>query len=104
MSDKQDRLFASMPRHFDQVSISSKNLKECLPELYYLPELLGKSAEGVAAVELPAWSRQNEQTFVYIHRMVLESEHVGQHLNKWIDLHFGSRLLGKKAVESSNVY
>lgn len=42
--------------------------------MYYLPEIFGKSCEGVESVELTAWSRQNEHIFVYIHRMVMESE------------------------------
>lgn len=54
-------------------------------------------------VALPPWAKTPED-FIAIHRRALESEYVSQNLHKWIDLIFGFKQKGPKAVESLNVF
>ena len=54
-------------------------------------------------VLLPPWAR-NAHDFVTINRMALESEYCSQHLHSWIDLVFGDKQTGPKAVHSHNVF
>ena len=39
-------------------------------------------------VKLPPWAK-DPVDFIHKHRAALESEHVSNHLNEWIDLIFG---------------
>lgn len=59
--------------------------------------------EKVDDVILPAWATTPEE-FIAIHRRALESEYVSQHLHHWIDLIFGYKQKGPKAVEALNVF
>lgn len=54
-------------------------------------------------VVLPAWATSAED-FIAIHRRALESEYVSQNLHNWIDLIFGYKQKGSKAVEALNVF
>lgn len=80
-----------------------------VPEIYSVPEIflnsnnypLGQLDEGrgqVDDVRLPPWAK-NAYDFVRISRLALESEHVSQNLHHWIDLIFGYKQRGEKAVE-----
>lgn len=59
--------------------------------------------ERVNDVVLPPWAKSPED-FIAIHRRALESEYVSQNLNHWIDLIFGYKQKGPKAVEALNVF
>ena len=92
---------------------STSDVKELLPEFFYLPDLLlnrnslplGTRQDGqqVGDVLLPPWA--NDATdFIAKHRAALESEHVSAHLHEWIDLIFGYKQRGKAAEEAINVF
>ena len=92
----------------------SHDVKELIPELFYLPELftnaneydLGKLSESeskIGDVSLPKWAKTPED-FVRIHRLALESETVSSQLHKWIDLIFGYKQRGPEAVKATNVF
>uniref|UniRef100_T1IQQ2 BEACH-type PH domain-containing protein n=1 Tax=Strigamia maritima TaxID=126957 RepID=T1IQQ2_STRMM len=95
-------------------SESSTDMKELIPELFYLPELfinaegfdmgIRQNGEKVDDVILPPWCMDNPRLFILIHRQALESEYVTEHLNEWIDLIFGYKQTGKAAVDGVNVY
>ena len=73
-------------------------MKELIPEFFYLPEFLknanefdlGQKQDGeiIHDVILPPWAKTAEE-FIRINRDALESDHVSEHLNDWIDLIFG---------------
>ena len=115
--DHPDRLFFSVREAWE--SASQKNMsdvKELIPELYYMPEVLENvndvefgqrmngSKEKVGAVELPPWAHGDSRLFVRKMRQALESEHVSSHLHEWIDLIFGYKQLGAAAEEALNVF
>lgn len=59
----------------------TSDVKELIPELFYLPEMLinankyqmGSTEEGVAAsdVVLPRWANNSPEEFIRLHRMVM---------------------------------
>lgn len=65
--------------------------------------VLQNTRERVNDVILPAWAKSPED-FITIHRRALESEYVSQNLHHWIDLIFGYKQKGPKAVEALNVF
>ncbi|KAL3216983.1 hypothetical protein MRX96_032641 [Rhipicephalus microplus] len=93
---------------------SPNDVKELIPEFFYLPEFLTNmnafdlgrlqgTKEQVDDVRLPAWATSPED-FIYKHRKALESEYVSLHLHDWIDLIFGYKQKGPAAVEALNVF
>eukprot|EP00742_Colponemidia_sp_Colp-10_P010160 GILJ01011136.1.p1 GENE.GILJ01011136.1~~GILJ01011136.1.p1 ORF type:complete len:1307 (+),score=181.80 GILJ01011136.1:246-4166(+) len=113
--DHPDRLFHSMNDAWLSASKQSlADVKELIPEMFYLPEALcningldlGKrqSGESVDDVVLPRWANGDPRQFVRLNRLALESELVSSNLHKWIDLIFGYKQRGKPAEEALNVY
>ncbi|CAD5222558.1 unnamed protein product [Bursaphelenchus xylophilus] len=111
--DQADRLFHSISEAWQQCQRDSHNVKELIPELFYLPEMfynqngysLGTRTDGqtVSDVVLPKWAKSAEH-FITIHRQCLESDLVSCQLNQWIDLIFGYKQRGPEAVRSTNVF
>jgi hypothetical protein len=111
--DCPDRLFRSIAEAFHGCTHSTTDVKELIPEFFYLPDFLenkngldmGVTQHGqqVGCVELPPWARDAAE-FVAINRRALESEHVSSLLHLWIDLIFGHKQRGQAAVEATNVY
>jgi hypothetical protein len=93
---------------------SSSDVKELIPEFFYLPEFLvnsnrydlgvKQSGERVDDVELPPWARGDARRFVRMHRDALESAHVSAHLHEWIDLIFGVKQRGPQALAALNLF
>lgn len=65
--------------------------------------ILQNTRERVDDVILPRWANTPED-FITIHRRALESEYVSQNLHNWIDLIFGYKQKGPRAVEALNVF
>uniref|UniRef100_A0A7N6BLQ9 Neurobeachin n=1 Tax=Anabas testudineus TaxID=64144 RepID=A0A7N6BLQ9_ANATE len=111
--DHPDRSFSGIGRSWRNCQRDTADVKELIPEFYYLPEMfvnsneyeLGVRDDGVPVcdVELPAWAKKPED-FVRINRMALESEFVSCQLHQWIDLIFGYKQRGPEAVRALNVF
>ncbi|XP_053316593.1 lipopolysaccharide-responsive and beige-like anchor protein [Spea bombifrons] len=111
--DHADRTFSSVSRAWRNSQRDTSDIKELIPEFYYLPEMfvnfnnynLGVMDDGtvVSDVELPPWAKTPEQ-FVRINRLALESEFVSCQLHQWIDLIFGYKQQGPEAVRALNVF
>ncbi|XP_066242463.1 lipopolysaccharide-responsive and beige-like anchor protein isoform X4 [Saccopteryx leptura] len=111
--DHADRTFSSISRAWRNSQRDTSDIKELIPEFYYLPEMfvnfnnynLGMMDDGtvVSDVELPPWAKTSEE-FVRINRLALESEFVSCQLHQWIDLIFGYKQQGPEAVRSLNVF
>ncbi|XP_033860358.3 lysosomal-trafficking regulator-like isoform X6 [Acipenser ruthenus] len=113
--DIPDRTFHSMNTTWRLSSYESMtDVKELIPEFFYLPEFLvnregfdfgvRQNSERVNHVNLPPWARNDPRLFILIHRQALESDQVSQTLCQWIDLVFGQKQKGKAAVHAINVF
>ncbi|XP_053335852.1 lipopolysaccharide-responsive and beige-like anchor protein [Clarias gariepinus] len=111
--DHADRTFSSVARAWRNCQRDTSDVKELIPEFFYLPEMfinandynLGVMDDGtvVCDVELPPWAKSPED-FVRINRMALESEFVSCQLHQWVDLIFGYKQRGPEAARALNVY
>ncbi|XP_023212036.1 neurobeachin-like isoform X1 [Centruroides sculpturatus] len=111
--DHANRMFFSLAQSWKNCQRDTSDVKELVPEFYYLPEIfvnkngyqLGFQEDGskVGDVELPPWASSPEE-FVRINRMALESEFVSCQLHQWIDLIFGYKQRGPEAVRATNVF
>ena len=112
--DHADRLFHSVASTWHNCSHSSSDVKELIPEFYYMPEFLrnanelrmGTRQDGMALgdVVLPPWAQDSPERFVHLMREALESDYVSAHLHEWVDLVFGFKQQGKAAEQAVNVF
>ncbi|KAM5163021.1 lysosomal-trafficking regulator [Mantella aurantiaca] len=113
--DIPDRTFHSMNTTWRLSSYESMtDVKELIPEFFYLPEFLvnregfdfgvRQNGERVNHVNLPPWARNDPRLFILIHRQALESDQVSQTICNWIDLVFGYKQKGRAAVQAINVF
>ncbi|KAJ2784172.1 hypothetical protein H4R18_001299 [Coemansia javaensis] len=111
--DHADRQFHSISETWNSCMTGSGDVKELIPEFFYMPEFLvnhngldlGVKQNGtrLGDVELPPWASTPEE-FVRINHQALESEHVSANLHKWIDLIFGFKQRGPEAIKAHNVF
>ncbi|PKI31752.1 hypothetical protein CRG98_047857 [Punica granatum] len=111
--DHADRMFSDIAATWSGVLEDMSDVKELVPELFYLPEILTNNnsidfgttqlGDKLDTVKLPSWA-ENPVDFIHKHRMALESEHVSEHLHEWIDLIFGYKQRGKEAIAANNVF
>ncbi|KAJ6248752.1 beige/beach-related [Anaeramoeba flamelloides] len=112
--DRADRLFNSIELCWFNCLNLSADVKELIPEFYYLPEFLQNSnkfnfgqtqkGEKVDDVILPPWANGSPEEFIRIMREALESDYVSAHLNEWIDLIFGYKQRGEESIKAKNVF
>ena len=110
--DKPDRLFCSIQTSFFNSATQKTDLRELIPEFYYLPEMfrnlnnlnmgIKENNELVDHVLTPCNNEPFE--FVTTLRKVLESTEVSSNIHKWIDLIFGYKQRGKEADLAYNVF
>uniref|UniRef100_A0A8D8QMF4 Lysosomal-trafficking regulator n=1 Tax=Cacopsylla melanoneura TaxID=428564 RepID=A0A8D8QMF4_9HEMI len=112
--DLPDRTFHNLDTTWRLTSAeSTTDVKELIPELFYLADLLvnnegfdfgvRQNGQRVDSVMLPPWA-PDPRTFIMVHRQSLESEIVSENLPHWIDLVFGYKQSGKAAVDAINVF
>ncbi|XP_037496380.1 BEACH domain-containing protein B [Jatropha curcas] len=112
--DHADRLFQSIEGTYRNCLSNTSDVKELIPEFFYMPEFLVNSnsyhlgvkqdGEPIGDVSLPPWAKGSPELFVSKNREALESEYVSSNLHHWIDLVFGYKQRGKPAVEAANIF
>ncbi|KAJ8762560.1 hypothetical protein K2173_007999 [Erythroxylum novogranatense] len=112
--DHADRLFQSIEATYRNCLSNTSDVKELIPEFFYMPEFLINSnsyhlgvkqdGEPLGDVCLPPWAKGSPELFISKNREALESEYVSSNLHHWIDLIFGYKQRGKPAVEAANVF
>ncbi|KAJ0974642.1 hypothetical protein J5N97_016607 [Dioscorea zingiberensis] len=112
--DHADRLFHSIEGTYRNCLSNTSDVKELIPEFFYMSEFLVNSnlyhlgvkqdGEHLDDVILPPWAKGSPEEFIYRNREALESEYVSSNLHHWIDLVFGYKQRGKPAVEAANVF
>ncbi|KAK1430336.1 hypothetical protein QVD17_12999 [Tagetes erecta] len=104
-----ERMFSDIGATWDGVLEDMNDVKELVPEMFYLPEILTNensiTQAGVKldSVRLPPWA-ENPVDFMHRHQLALEGEYVSAHLHDWIDLIFGYKQQGKEAISANNVF
>ncbi|CAD5116250.1 DgyrCDS5159 [Dimorphilus gyrociliatus] len=111
--DHANRTFHSIPTAWKNCQRDTSDVKELIPEFYYLPDMFTNSNkydlgvletnDKVNDVELPPWASSPED-FVRKLRLALESEYVSCQLHQWIDLIFGYKQRGPEALRATNVF
>ncbi|ESS68032.1 neurobeachin/beige protein [Trypanosoma cruzi Dm28c] len=112
--DHADRMFHSMASCWHGVTTNSQDVRELIPELFYMPEICmntnrvrfgcKQGGEAMDSLELPPWSHGDPYEFIYRMREALESDYVSSMLHHWIDLIFGYKQRGKEAIAALNVF
>lgn len=112
--DHADRLFQSIDSTYRNCLSNTSDVKELIPEFFYMPEFLINSnsyhmgvkqdGEPISDVCLPPWAKGSPELFVSKNREALESEYVSSNLHHWIDLVFGYKQRGKPALEAANIF
>ncbi|XP_043712024.1 BEACH domain-containing protein B-like isoform X2 [Telopea speciosissima] len=112
--DHADRLFQSIKNTYQNCLSNTSDVKELIPEFFYMPEFLVNSnsyhlgvkqdGEPIGDVCLPPWAKGSPEEFINRNREALESEYVSSNLHHWIDLVFGYKQRGKPAVEAANIF
>lgn len=110
--DYPNRLFSSISLSWKNCQRDTSDVKELIPEFFFLPEMFVNSnryrlgvneGKPIGDVELPPWANSPEE-FVRINRMALESEFVSCQLHQWIDLIFGYKQKGPEALRATNCF
>ena len=114
--DTPDRLFHSIDHCYSSVLNNAADVKESIPHFFdpkagvdLLLNLsglqLGVTQNGklVNDVKLPKWAK-SPKDFLKKNRKALESKYCTRHLPFWIDLIFGEKSRGEKAVDAMNLF
>ena len=112
--DDPNRMFISMKNSFEGACTQKGDVREIIPEFFYLPEMfvnvnnlnMGVKNDGtkVNDVICPDFASKHPYKTSYMLSVCLESEIVSANINEWIDLIFGYKQFGDAAKESNNVF
>ena len=115
--DDPDRMFVSIEKTFESISSLKDDIREIIPEFYFLPEMfrninnlnlaqdkidLNGNKVVINDVDLPLWCKKNPINFIIDMRKYLENGEI--HINKWIDIIFGSYQRGENAEKINNLF
>ena len=110
--DEPDRLVYSVQKTFDSSTSLNTDLRELIPEFYYLPEIfinfnnlnMGKLENGDLVNDIFTPCENDPFEFVILMRSILESEKISLNIKNWIDLIFGYKNRGKEAENCFNIF
>ena len=110
--DDPNRLFISVKDSFINSSTQEGDVREIIPEFFYLPEMfkninklnMGKLANGERVNDVLTPCKNNSYDFIMTMRNCLESNNISYKLHEWINLIFGFKQRGKEAEKANNIY
>jgi hypothetical protein len=112
--DHPDRVFTSVDYSFSNALNDFSDVRELIPEFYFLPEMFlnsnnanfGVKQDGnrVSNVKLPPWANKDPFKFVQTMREAIESPYVSANMHTWIDYVFGYKQRGPDAQMSLNTF
>ena len=110
--DNANRLFFSVESTFRNSLVQKTDVKELIPEFFYLPEMflnindlnMGELDSGEKVDDVKTPCNNNPYDFIMTMRSVLESDTVSYSLQSWADLVFGIKSRGKEAENALNIY
>ena len=110
--DHPERIFYSIQNSWESCNNNLNDYRELIPEFFCFPEMfLNKNGFDLGSIDdtvisdviLPPWAKDPFE-FVYINRKALESEHVSNHINHWIDLVWGYKQDKSEAIKANNIF
>ena len=110
--DDPNRLFFSVNQSFINSTTQKTDVRELIPEFFYLPEIflnineinLGTRDDGVKVNDVLTPCNNNPYEFILTMKKILESNKISKNIQKWIDLIFGYKSRGKEAEISNNLF
>lgn len=110
--DDPNRLFISIKNSFYNSTTQKTDLRELIPEFFYLPEMfrninklnMGKLETGEEVNNVKTPCNDNPYDFIMTMRGVLESNKLSATIQSWVDLIFGYKSRGKEAENANNVF
>ena len=110
--DDPNRLFISVKNSFYNSTTQKTDIRELIPEFYYLPEMfrninklnMGKLDTGEEVNNVKTPCNDNPYDFIMTMRGVLESNKLSNTIQSWVDLIFGYKSRGKEAENAKNVF
>ena len=108
--DNPRRLFSSINSTFENASAQTTDIRELIPEFFYLPKMflnlnkLNLSDESTEINDVDTPCGNNPHEFTMLMKNILESKNVSNELNGWIDLIFGIKAKDEGAELASNVF
>ena len=115
--DDPNRLFNSVKSSFNNAISQKADIRELIPEFFYLPEMLYNysklnlgeitTEEGIKLcndVAIPDWAQGNGYLFIGKHKEMLESPEISEKINEWIDIIFGNKQKGKEGRKINNLF
>jgi len=116
-NENPERNFIDLNNTFLNCINTKGNLKELIPEFFYLPEIfrninqlnLGFTKSKnlntqikIDDVNLPFWSSNNPENFITKFRVIFESDEI--EINKWVNLIFGCSQNENENLKIKNLY
>jgi hypothetical protein len=110
--DDPNRLFTSVKISFKSATTQKADVRELIPEFFYLPEMfinlndldMGVKDNGTKVGDVVTPCDNNPYEFTLLMRNILENDTISYNIQKWIDLIFGYRNKGKEAEYANNVF
>ena len=110
--DDSNRLFFSIKNTFYGSMSHKTDVRELIPEFYYLPEMLlnindinlGIKEDGDKINDVATPCNDDPYKFVEAMKRAFENNKVSYSLQNWIDLIFGNKARGKEAENAKNVF
>ena len=110
--DDPNRLFISVENSFFNSTTQKTDVRELIPEFYYLPEIflnindlnMGTLDNGKKVNDIITPCHNNPYMFVSTMKSILESDEISNTIQNWVDLIFGSKACGKEAENANNLF